>query len=252
MNILLSGEKSARQQAKEICLGLGDSKSRISENKNIMKIRKFCSIFFPIKQIVSFKSMTIHKTAASQTGTDGEAIIAEGGNRKPADAFDMGGGLVNPNKAANPGLIYDMNMGDYIQFLCSMGYSNSLISSAAKKNISCLINSRAVIDMNLPSICIPNLKRTVTISRTVTNVGPFNSSYTALVQSPHGFKVAIKPQILSFNSSTTTLSFKMTFSSTQKVHGDYSFGSLTWTDGSHYVRSPIVVRAIKFESYADM
>ncbi|XXG77542.1 hypothetical protein AAC387_Pa08g1679 [Persea americana] len=191
-------------------------------------------------------------TTASQTGTDGEAIIAEGGNRKPADAFDMGGGLVNPNKAANPGLIYDMNMGDYIQFLCSMGYSNSLISSAAKKNISCLINSRAVIDMNLPSICIPNLKRTVTISRTVTNVGPFNSSYTALVQSPHGFKVAIKPQILSFNSSTTTLSFKMTFSSTQKVHGDYSFGSLTWTDGSHYVRSPIVVRAIKFESYADM
>lgn len=41
LNIFLSGEKSARHQAKEICLGLGDRKSRISENKNIMKIRMF-------------------------------------------------------------------------------------------------------------------------------------------------------------------------------------------------------------------
>lgn len=46
LNILLSGEKSARQQAKEIYFGLGDSKSRISENKNIMKIRMFSIVFF--------------------------------------------------------------------------------------------------------------------------------------------------------------------------------------------------------------
>ncbi|XP_077248383.1 subtilisin-like protease SBT3.9 isoform X2 [Tasmannia lanceolata] len=191
-------------------------------------------------------------TTASQTGTDGEMIVAEGGNRKPADPFDIGGGLINPNKVTNPGLIYDMSTGDYVQFLCSMDYTNSAISNITKEATSCTKNRQSIPNLNLPSISIPNLMKTTTILRTVTNVGPTNSVYKALVQSPHGIKVAVKPEFLSFNSSITKIQFRMTFSSTRKVQGDYSFGSLTWTDGEHFVRSPIVVRAVKFESYVDM
>lgn len=190
--------------------------------------------------------------AASQTGTDGDDIIAEGATRKPADAFDIGGGHVNPNRAAKPGLIYNMSMDSYIQFLCSMGYSSPAITNLTKSKISCMKNSNSGLDLNLPSISIPNLNKTVTVSRTVTNVGPINSVYKALVQPPHGVKMVVKPQTLSFNLTSPVLSFKVTFSSKLKVHGDYSFGSLTWTDGEHFVRSPIVVRAIKFESYADI
>ncbi|XP_077248388.1 subtilisin-like protease SBT3.9 [Tasmannia lanceolata] len=191
-------------------------------------------------------------TTASQTGTDGEMIVAEGGNHKPADPFDIGGGLINPNKATNPGLIYDMSTGDYVQFLCSMGYTNSAISNITKEATSCSKNRHSILNLNLPSISIPNVKKTMAILRTVTNVGPINSVYKALVQSPHGIKMAVKPEILSFNSSITKIQFRMTFSSTRNVQGDYSFGSLTWTDGEHFVRSPIVVRVVKFESYVGM
>ncbi|KAF9614671.1 hypothetical protein IFM89_019799 [Coptis chinensis] len=192
-------------------------------------------------------------TTASQIATDGANIIAEGASRKPADPFDIGGGHVNPNRAANPGLIYNMSTEDYVQFLCSMGYSSSAITNLTMKATSCTMKRRnLVLDLNLPSICIPNLRRTITISRTVTNVGPTNSVYKALVQSPHGVNIKIEPQTLSFNSTSVILTFQVNFSSTQKVQGDYSFGSLTWTDGEHFVRSSIAVRAIKFESYADM
>ncbi|KAJ4962659.1 hypothetical protein NE237_022598 [Protea cynaroides] len=190
-------------------------------------------------------------TTASQTGTDGQVISAQGNERKPADPFDMGGGHVNPKKAVDPGLIYDISMGDYIQFLCSMGYTSKEITHINGREISCSKNKFSEFDLNLPSISIPNLKNTIIVTRIVTNVGSINSIYRALVQSPHGVGVKVEPQTLSFNSSTTMLSFKVTFTSTQKFLGDYSFGSLTWTDGKHLVRIPLAVRVIEFESFVD-
>ncbi|RVW91681.1 Subtilisin-like protease SBT3.3 [Vitis vinifera] len=191
-------------------------------------------------------------TSASQTGTDGMDIIEEGPTRKAADPFDIGGGHVNPNKALKPGLIYNISMEDYIQFLCSMGYSNPSIGRLTKTTTNCTRGSHFQLNLNLPSITIPNLKKKVTVMRTVTNVGHINSVYKAEVQAPYGIKMAVEPHILSFNLTTQFLPFKVTFFSTQTVHGDYKFGSLTWTDGEHFVRSPIAIRAIKFDMYADV
>lgn len=188
--------------------------------------------------------------AASQIGTDGTSISEDGPNRKATDPFDIGGGHVNPNKAVDPGLIYNISANDYVQFLCSMGYSSASITSLIKTTINCAGESHFGLNLNLPSITIPNLKRTVTVTRTVTNVGYFTSVYKVAVQAPYGMKMTVKPQTLSFNSTTQILSFKVTFFSTQKLHGDYKFGSLTWTDGKHLVRIPIAVRVIEFESYA--
>ncbi|KAG2676907.1 hypothetical protein I3760_12G073300 [Carya illinoinensis] len=191
-------------------------------------------------------------TTASQIGIDGTSISEDGPNRKATDPFDIGGGHVNPNKAVDPGLIYNISANDYVQFLCSMGYSNASITSLIKTTINCAEESHFGLNLNLPSITIPNLKRTVTVTRTVTNVGYFTSVYKVAVQAPYGIKMAVKPQTLSFNSTTQILSFKVTFFSTQKLYGDYKFGSLTWTDGKHLVRIPIAVRVgvIEFESYA--
>lgn len=196
-------------------------------------------------------------TTASQTGTDGMNIFEEGSTRKEADPFDIGGGHVNPNKAMNPGLVYDITVEDYIQFLCFMGHNDASISRLTKSKINCLKNNHLALDLNLPSITIPNLhnNETVTVTRKVTNVGQINSAYEALVEAPYGVNMTVEPEVISFNMTIKILSFRVTFFSNHKVHpvpdAEYRFGSLTWTDGEHFVRSPVAIRAIKFESYSD-
>lgn len=194
------------------------------------------------------------KIAASQTGTDGDVITEEGSTHKAADPFDIGGGQVNPKKAMDPGLLYEIRSHEYIQFLCSMSYSIGSISRVTKYKTSrsCKKERNPGLNLNLPSITVPNLKKTVKVTRTVTNVGDETAVYKAIVKAPYGIKIRIEPEILSFNASTHILSFNVILVTTQKLHGDYKFGGLTWTDGKHFVRSPITVRTIKFESYADV
>ncbi|KAL9296092.1 hypothetical protein ACSQ67_021988 [Phaseolus vulgaris] len=187
-------------------------------------------------------------TTAYQTGTDGNVISEEGSTHKAADPFDIGGGHMDPNKAMDPGLIYDITTEDYVQFLCSMGHSSASISKVSNTTTSCKKEKHQALNLNLPSISVPNLKNTATVMRRVTNVGNITAVYKALVKVPFGMKVRVEPQTLSFNSDARVLSFNVSFLCTQKFHGDYRFGSLTWTDGKHFVRSPIVVRSMQFES----
>jgi hypothetical protein len=190
------------------------------------------------------------QTAASQTGTDGMKIFEEGSTRKEADPFDIGGGHVNPEKAVYPGLVYDTNTKEYIQFLCSMGYSSSSVTRLTNATINCMKKANTRLNLNLPSITIPNLKTRAKVARKVTNVGNVNSVYKAIVQAPFGVNMRVEPTTLSFNMNNKILSYEVTFFSTQKVQGGYRFGSLTWTDGEHFVRSPISVRVM--EAYADV
>lgn len=191
---------------------------------------------------------------ASQTGTDGASITATGVTGKEADPFDIGGGHINPNKALDPGLVFNVTREDYIHYLCSLGYSRASIAGLANTKISCTSDQKRASgsSLNLPSITIPDLEMAVakTVTRTVTNVGHIDAVYKALVRAPPGIKIKVQPRILIFNLTTQTLSFRATFFSTQKVLGDYKFGSLTWTDGNHLVRSPIAIRVIRIQSYA--
>ena len=44
---------------------------------------------------------------------------------KNTDAeFAYGTGHINPTRAINPGLVYDVGEIDYLNFLCGQGYSN--------------------------------------------------------------------------------------------------------------------------------
>ncbi|XP_058085388.1 subtilisin-like protease SBT3.9 [Magnolia sinica] len=190
-------------------------------------------------------------TTASTSDESGGPIFADGYPRKVADPFDYGGGIVNPNRAVDPGLIYDMGMEDYLHYLCSMGYTNSAISKLRQHSTVCPINPPSILNLNLPSITVPNLKTSVTILRTVTNVGPVNSVYTASIESPPTIHATVQPHILIFNSTAKKLSFTVTLSSTQKVIGGYYFGRLTWSDREHTVRSPISVRPEIIPSYVD-
>ncbi|KAG9442891.1 hypothetical protein H6P81_018745 [Aristolochia fimbriata] len=190
-------------------------------------------------------------TTASTRDEYYQNIVAEGGNYKQADPFDFGGGHVNPNRAANPGLAYDMNLLEHRDFLCSMGYNNSAISSMTRAMTVCPKKIKSQMDLNLPSISVPRLKKSLTVSRTVTNVGPVNSVYAVHVEHPPGVWVGVNPSILSFNSSIKQLTFSVTFHSLLKVQGRYSFGSLSWSDGTHIVRIPLAVRIVIDNFYSD-
>ncbi|CAH2035067.1 unnamed protein product [Thlaspi arvense] len=197
----------------------------------------------------AFRSAIV--STAWRTDPFGEEISAEGSSRKAADPFDYGGGLVNPEKAADPGLIYDMGPKDYVLYLCSAGYNDSSISQLVGKVTVCPKPKPSVLDVNLPSITIPNLKDEVTLTRTVTNVGPVDSVYKLVVEPPLGIRVAVTPETLVFNSKTKSVSFTVRVLTTHKINTRYYFGSLIWTDSVHQVTIPVSVRTQILQNYYD-
>ncbi|EOA20029.1 hypothetical protein CARUB_v10000302mg [Capsella rubella] len=183
-------------------------------------------------------------TTASTTDPYGEPIFADGFSEKLADPFDFGGGLVNPTKAADPGLVYNASAEDYMRFLCASGYDERSIGKMANKSdmYHCPSPRPSMLELNLPSITIPFLDRDVTVTRTVTNVGPIVSKYMVIVKPPLGVEITVTPNILLFNPLVQKLSFEVTVSTTHKSNSIYYFGSITWTDGSHFVSIPLSVR----------
>ena len=45
-----------------------------------------------------------------------------------ATPFSYGAGHVQPNRAMDPGLVYDTTIDDYLNFLCALGYNATQIS----------------------------------------------------------------------------------------------------------------------------
>ncbi|XXG66926.1 hypothetical protein AAC387_Pa06g0384 [Persea americana] len=183
-------------------------------------------------------------TAANIYG--GWNIEEESGVRKLANPFDYGGGYVNPNPASDPGLVYDMSGTENALFLCAMGYSSQYISAMINMTFTCpqTSSSSIMLNLNLPSITIPNLRGTIPITRTVTNVGAVDADYSLSADVPRGMSMDIFPEVLSFNATTSKLSFEVNFSvaEQQQIRGFYTFGRLTWSDGFHNVTIPISVR----------
>ncbi|WMV40842.1 hypothetical protein MTR67_034227 [Solanum verrucosum] len=98
------------------------------------------------------------------------------------------------------------------------------------------------LDLNLPSISIPNLKNSIIVRRTVTNVGDVNSIYKLVVKSLKNTTIKVNPTVLKFNSNTKKISFEVEIISTYQRKSNFNFGSLAWSDGKHFVRIPIAVR----------
>lgn len=99
--------------------------------------------------------------------------------------------------------------------------------------------------MNYPSIAISkfNGNESKKVSRTVTNVGSDDETqYTVSVSAAAGVDVKVIPDTLKFTKNSKKLSYQVIFSSngSSSVKGAV-FGSITWTNGKHKVRSPFVV-----------
>ncbi|KAI3457048.1 hypothetical protein Pfo_013711 [Paulownia fortunei] len=160
-----------------------------------------------------------------------------------ATPFSYGGGHVQPNRAMDPGLVYDLATIDYLNFLCALGYNQTQIQLFSEEPYTCH-DPISLINLNYPSVTVPCLNGSVTVTRKVKNVGS-PGTYKARVRSPPGISVHIEPDTLKFESVGEEKAFRVTLKARKPgARRDYVFGQLTWSDGRHYVRSPIVVKQL--------
>lgn len=142
----------------------------------------------------------------------------------------------------NSGLVYDLNNDDYLSFICSLGYNESQIMLFTEGPYTCP-EQMSLINLNYPSITVPNLKGTVTVTRSLKNVGN-PGTYSARIVPPVGVSVYIEPEMLAFERIGKEKSFELVLSlQSPNAAKDYVFGKLAWSDGKHFVRSPIAVKA---------
>ncbi|QCE02499.1 Peptidase S8 [Vigna unguiculata] len=172
-----------------------------------------------------------------------EPVKDIGNGDSPASPLAMGAGHINPNKALDPGLVYDVGSQDYVNLLCAMNFTQQQITTITRSSIfNC---SKPSLDLNYPSFIAlfrdngSSNESIVTwdFFRTVTNVGEGQTIYTVSVTPIKGFNVSIFPNKLVFKETNEKLSYKLRIEGPKRE----SFGYVTWTDVKHVVRSPIVV-----------
>ena len=179
----------------------------------------------------SWSPMAI-KSALMTTGTDVLDNTADA-NR----IFRQGAGHVHPNNAANPGLVFDSNFGDWLGFLCGTQLPTSFCTDAG---VPVLDPS----NLNTPSIAIGDLPGVQTVTRRVTNVSGNPASYTASFTGQAGIAVAMNPSTLNVPVGQTR-EFALTITNTGAALGSYVGGQLKLADGAgQVVRVPVVVRPV--------
>ncbi|XP_062025409.1 subtilisin-like protease SBT3 [Rosa rugosa] len=179
---------------------------------------------------------TAYSTANSHTS------IQDQWSGLPATPLDFGAGHINPNKAMNPGLVYDMNVQDYIDFLCTLGYNDKQMKSVIRRSQwTC---RQPPTELNYPSfVAIFNKTdspKAKNFSRVVTNVGDDTSIYRAFLEVPRGMRITIEPNSLTFTGKYQQQGFVLNVeidSDAPKV----IYGYLRWVDHhDHMVSNPVV------------
>ncbi|KAL3331238.1 hypothetical protein AABB24_034845 [Solanum stoloniferum] len=161
-----------------------------------------------------------------------------------ADLFAIGAGHVNPSRASDPGLIYDLPFEDYVPYLCGLNYTNRQVGNLLQRKVNCSeVKSIPEAQLNYPSFSIFGLGSTPqTYTRTVTNVGDATSSYKVEVASPKGVVIEVEPSELNFSQLNQKLTYQVTFSkTTNSSNPEVVEGFLKWTSNRHSVRSPIAL-----------
>ena len=195
----------------------------------------------------SWSPMAI-KSALMTTGYD----VLDGGtpapNTNPVLIFRQGAGHVQPNSALDPGLVYDSGWNDWLAFICATqpqgldATCNALWATGYSKDAS---------DFNSPSIAIGDMAGSQTVQRKVTNVGGATATYTASYTGMVGFTVVVSPASLTLARGATG-AFTVTFTRTTAALNTYTGGQLTWSDGTHNVRIPLVVRPVALAAPASV
>ncbi|XP_027348724.1 subtilisin-like protease SBT5.3 [Abrus precatorius] len=166
-------------------------------------------------------------------------LIGRDPNGTQTTPFDYGSGHVNPVAALNPGLIYDFNSQDVVNFLCSTGASPAQLKNLTGVQTQCQKSPTASYNFNYPSIGVSNLNGSLSVYRTVTYYGQEPTVYLASVENPTGVNVTVTPAELKFWKTGEKITFRIDFLPFKNSNGNFVFGALIWNNGRQSVKSPI-------------
>jgi subtilisin family serine protease len=165
---------------------------------------------------------------------------------RPATPLDIGAGHVDPSKAVDPGLVYDLTAADYLDFLCAIKYEPAQIAALTKHSTDRCSENRtyAVTALNYPSFSVtfPAAGGKEKHTRTVTNVGQ-PGTYKVTASAAAGstpVTVSVEPSTLTFTKVGEKKSYTVSFSAAGQPSGTNGFGRLVWSSDHHVVASPIV------------
>ncbi|XP_022856138.1 subtilisin-like protease SBT1.7 [Olea europaea var. sylvestris] len=163
----------------------------------------------------------------------------------PAKIFATGAGHVNPSRASDPGLVYDIKPEDYIPYLCGLNYTNRQVGVILQRRVNCSEESSIPEEqLNYPAfaITLTLLSFSQTYTRTLTNVGEPKSYYSLEIMPPPGIEVLVEPKTLNFSELNQMIRYQVTFNRlSSAANNTVVQGFLRWTSQKHSIRSPIAV-----------
>jgi subtilisin family serine protease len=174
--------------------------------------------------------------------------VLDGPNTNPLVIFRQGAGHIKPNGAADPGLVFNTDWNDWLAFLCG---TTTGVSPATCTTLAGWGYSLDPSDLNVASIAIGDLAGVQTVTRKVTNVGTGPATYNASVAGMTGITVAVTPSMLALNPGDSG-TFTVSFTRTTAALNAYTGGQLTWSDGTHSVRIPLVVQPVALAAPAQV
>ncbi|KAB2622991.1 subtilisin-like protease SDD1 [Pyrus ussuriensis x Pyrus communis] len=185
-------------------------------------------------------------TTADVLNLAGKPIIDQG--LFPVDVFAIGAGHVNPAKANDPGLIFDIKPEDYFPYLCGLNYNETAIKIITQQTVKCSeVGVIPEAQLNYPSFSIkagPNQTQSQYYTRTVKNVGPATSTYNLDLFVPHQMGMSVNPQVLTFTKVNQEITYRVDFIAQDGAGKDgvpYGQGYLRWFSDKHNVTTPIAV-----------
>ena len=178
------------------------------------------------------------KSALMTTAGD----VLDGPNTNPLVIFRQGAGHVRPVQALDPGLVFNHGFNDWLAFLCGTGQLTASYCPSIRIDPS---------NLNVPSIAIGDLAGEQTVKRTVTNVGTGSSTYTPSVTGLVGFDVTFSHANLTLARGASE-NVTVTFTRTTAALNAYTGGQVSWSDGKHIVRVPVVVRPVALAAPAQV
>ncbi|KAH7664626.1 Peptidase S8 subtilisin-related protein [Dioscorea alata] len=178
-------------------------------------------------------------TTSYDEGSDKMPIKDE--QHKEASIFAIGNGHVDPSKAMDPGLVYDIEPDDYIGYLCGLNYSDANMTTIVGKRVNCSnVKVLSEAELNYPTILVSLISSNSSkISRTVTNVGNVRSTYKVEMEVPKGISLMVEPEILQFSKENEKKSFNVTVIKTSESLKGIWKAQLKWVSDIHIVRSVI-------------